>query len=728
MSDFKLIAIRALDRCDPNFRKNLEEGEFYKFYDQYDFLNEDILPLQKSEPVFSVKPKEGHKSDLFYTKTLDGRDIALNISAVVGRNGSGKSTLAELFFAIIYIFAVRSKVLDQNVDSLNEDLEDILKNHNKLDKEDPSGNIYREIYEILKNEKKRNTNFETLRYHFNNYEESLRSNSEKRKALEDAEFQINQELAEIQRLSKQLKAEIIFQASQTIFSLVVDDKLENGFHITVVGSVGEETDPTVKAVIRQIKIGVILDINVLISKLFFYTIAINYSNYSLNSNVIGGWITSLFHKNDGYKTPVVINPMRTNGRFDINKENRFAKYRLLSNLLSSYKLSTDGKNIPLTEIQSVKSIHFKLNQKKIDEYLVVDTGNFLKGHDVEIELINHVYQQFISNLKIGTIRTNLDEKIFTLISNYLLQKMDKICKTYDGFVYPTSIEEAGVLAQKIKDDNTHITFKIRQAINFIIHTSEMKGSPKNFLGLDNKFVKVAVFSPKELLQWMGSPDYGDIINHLPPPIFSIDIELESKTGETSFFDLMSSGEQQFIHVVQSLLYHIINLQSVSNSSERLSYKALNIIFDEVELYFHPDLQRRFINELRNSISNLYLRGESGISAINILFLTHSPFILSDIPSSNVLLLDRNKQGKTVTKVNESQTFAANINDLLADNFFLDETLIGAFAEEKIKKLIKKISEGKYEKDIDGVLVELIGDPYLKASLNNFIENHDKINY
>ncbi|MEO6175355.1 MAG: hypothetical protein ABIP27_09420 [Flavobacterium circumlabens] len=724
MSNFKLIAIRALNGCDKNFRKNLQEGEFYKFYNQYEFLNDSKKPLKKGETVAEVISKENYQSDLYYVETLDKREIALNISAVAGRNGSGKSTLAELFFAAIYIFSLRTKIMNHNTDNLNYQLEELEKERTNLSSESPGKSINEEIQKLLKKDKEKLPNFEFLKSRFLAYEEERRLYDDKKQALNDKEFHINSELKEIQRVSSQLKAEIIFQASHTIFSLVVNDKLNNGFEISLVGSVGEETDPAVKAVIRQIKIGKIFDINVLISKLFFYTIAINYSNYSLNSNVIGGWITSLFHKNDGYKTPVVINPMRTDGRFDVNEENHFAKYRLLSNLLSSCKQSTDGKDLPLTEIQFVKSIHFRLNEKKIEKYRIVDSGNFLKGKDVELELINQVYEQFIPGQKIGTIRTDLDEGIFTLISNYLLQKMVKICKTYDGFVYPTSIQEAGVLAQKIKEDDTHITFKIRQAIHFIIHTYDRKGSPKNFLDSDNKLVESVVFSPKELLEWMESPDYGDIINHLPSSMFLIDIELESKTGEPSFFDLMSSGEQQFIHVVQSVLYHIINLQSISNSEERLSYTAVNILFDEVELYFHPDLQRKFINELRNSIGNLYLNGESGISSINILFLTHSPFILSDIPSSNVLLLDRDAEGKTIVKENESETFAANINDLLADNFFLDDTLIGAFAEKKIELLIQKIKEEKYEKDVDGVLVDLIGDQYLKASILNFIENHD----
>ena len=32
------------------------------------------------------------------------------------------------------------------------------------------------------------------------------------------------------------------------------------------------------------------------------------------------WLTGIFHKNDGYLTPVVLNPFRREGRLDIRKE------------------------------------------------------------------------------------------------------------------------------------------------------------------------------------------------------------------------------------------------------------------------------------------------------------------------------------------------------------------------------------------------------------------------
>ena len=71
-----------------------------------------------------------------------------------------------------------------------------------------------------------------------------------------------------------------------------------------------------------------------------------------------------------------------------------------------------------------------------------------------------------------------------------------------------------------------------------------------------------------------------------------------------------------------------------------------------------------------------------IKAINILFLTHSPFILSDIPARNVL---RIKNGDV--EPDQPLTFAGNIHEMLAESFFMDATT-GDFARLQYQAIIK----------------------------------------
>ena len=97
INDFKLLAIRPLKGCDKKFSKVLNEGEIYKFYNDYEFydnegkeIKEDNLNLEKG--VAKIEHSPTIPEDLYDIKNEDGSPrIKVNISAVVGKNGSGKS-------------------------------------------------------------------------------------------------------------------------------------------------------------------------------------------------------------------------------------------------------------------------------------------------------------------------------------------------------------------------------------------------------------------------------------------------------------------------------------------------------------------------------------------------------------------------------------------------------------------------------------------------------------
>lgn len=87
-----------------------------------------------------------------------------------------------------------------------------------------------------------------------------------------------------------------------------------------------------------------LDDDVLeITRNFFYTIVVNYSPHAyLESNyrsqsqrpfTFRAWIASLFHKNDGYKTPLTITPYRDRGMLDMQRENFLNRARLAALLI-----------------------------------------------------------------------------------------------------------------------------------------------------------------------------------------------------------------------------------------------------------------------------------------------------------------------------------------------------------------------------------------------------------
>lgn len=176
---------------------------------------------------------------------------------------------------------------------------------------------------------------------------------------------------------------------------------------------------------------------------------------------------------------------------------------------------------------------------------------------------------------------------------------------------------------------------------------------------------------------------NSIIDLLPPPIYDVNFFTKDNID---ILGSISSGEKQLIYSLSTILYHITNLNSVQKSEMVRRYRYINIILDEIELYFHPEYQRRFISHLLDSIKNLNI---TNIEAINILFLTHSPFILSDIPKQNVLFLG---EGEMENK----NTFAGNISMMLSSSFFMKESLIGEFSKRKINQLLEKLNQQKEE--------------------------------
>lgn len=100
--------------------------------------------------------------------------------------------------------------------------------------------------------------------------------------------------------------------------------------------------------------------------------------------------------------------------------------------------------------------------------------------------------------------------------------------------------------------------------------------------------------------------------------------------------------------------------------------------------------------------------------------THSPFVLSDIPQSNVLYIDNGKDVGCDMGIN---TFAANVNELLSKSFFLSNGFIGEFAKEKINSLVKYLTQGddmggywNEQKTFD--VINMLGDEVIRYQLRS----------
>jgi len=852
---FKLLAIRPIKDCDSGILKGLVPNCIYQFYNEYDFYykqNSETEELQsyieyqernlidkskKKDLALIYKSIEAIKKTEIVPHGLFGTNI--NISAIVGQNGSGKSSILELFYYLMYKYATEHNLV--------------------INKKDFKSNRKLEVEVFFEDE-----NYNIIIHRYTEQEDFLG----------------------------------VFDLKHKDLLYLSDSKYSNFLNYQC------------------------------------YSIALNYSIYGLNSHVTGNWLDALFHKNDGYRTPIVINPYRENGNIDINNEYILAQSRLLlsyylinkKSLLEDVQISTvefqleilkhqfitrydemteQNIKVSLSEIYKelirknsffydnlTKEREVNLLVKKIlEEDIIIDYDkdhfifrnsiefkNFNIEH-VEFKLLNILYilkkiykitqnykeyevfkQLFVQNkdeskdhpdISQKTINVNIREltKIYTdyfyrifrnLLEEYfkeqeieyidlsLLSKNDKLklisflekvdnrflkkihIRSLDNFhsyfdiilhgyfdiiengyldVRNTNIknrnlisfifnsvihninskevtdlrdliyssvdyiftrdnsrksfqldfnEMKNLLFLKLYTDESHITFKLKQAISYF-----EKGFFENIKGYvwDDVLKQFSIELNQQYLE-------NQSINTIPLA-FVQPMVMVVKTKETNEqiirklindnklseypFNELSSGEQQLIHSILTVIYHLYNLKSIDGLHKQT---YINLIFDEIELYFHPEYQRIYVSNLIKALKDI---DKKEVLKFNILLSTHSPFILSDIPSQNTLKL---KEGVPVKDSNRLNSFGANIHDLLSDEFFMNNGFVGKHAYDKIaitlnwlKIKANEINQSKeYSYDIDNNIelinfnspedeynyhrniIELIGEPLVKNKL------------
>lgn len=748
---FKLIGVRPLKGCATHIRKILKEDTTYFLYNDY-----QVDPQNPENIVYSAE--NSLPSNFFSSLHTSNKETpVINISAIVGKNGDGKSALVELIIRIINNFA------------------------------------YAAGYSFYQNELNAIKGLKAILY-----------------------FSIADEVYYIKANGNSITSNLFKEE----FSLK-NPKIDNKLLKKTVG--------------------------------LFYTQITNFSLYAYNAHEFKHentksnadcWINGIFHKNDAYQTPIVLNPWRDDGDININRENSLMLQRLISLFVDSENDENSFRNIdnkkeakflqlniknesklvtktyeeyfvyslsslenhflsiindakeekrfskgkisshfkehhlsPLEDIKNIivdnrmdfdfaylviKKISSKSKMRKADfnNYLY-QLNDYLKSIDSPekdnyLELISFFtvnnYNQLnllqlqriitvvaIRNLwhkkypKHFTQETTYGNDLYSLTEQYIIYKTISIILKYPQFRKSNNIqvqdtfnslflftsqynnieqshnEAFGEILKDVQDRKSHITLKLRQALNFLVYNQQKRNAyiketdiNKDFflsLKLEKKGYKniphiIELSDYKRRIEKSIKKDVADIIEFLPPPIFNVNIVFQHKSiNEYSYLSDFSSGERQLLNNISSVIYHLRNINSVSNS-ELVKYKYVTLIFEEIELYFHPEYQRKYIDVLLQNIQKVKL---DSIDSINICFITHSPFILSDIPNNNILKLEK---GISKPFVVSDNTLGANIHDLLANDFFLEHGFMGEFAKKRITDVINALKKVILERNIE----------------------------
>lgn len=313
-----------------------------------------------------------------------------------------------------------------------------------------------------------------------------------------------------------------------------------------------------------------------------------------------------------------------------------------------------------------------------------------------------LFQILTSFMRSSLNKDNIIDKCIALLGHLLKEiEIRKQIEPYDPAFCVRYIKSHILFLEFIKSNEFKVTNE-RFVNGFIVSLKEMDFSDKrsNF----NALCGIEKFY-QEYKKVAGAQDF-------------LSFSWNLSSGEMAMLNLYS----RFFSIVKSKTknrgadYYL----PIDANSERLAENAL-IFIDEADMLFHPEWQQKYINSLLSFLKDVYPD-----THLQIIIATHSPIMLSDIPKQNVIYLHSENVGDEKWKYSvddssdHAETFGANIFRLFNDAFFLQEGAIGAFAEEKIKELLKLIdNSANGKKDEIQKQIRLIGDPFLKAKVEAY---------
>jgi len=450
-----------------------------------------------------------------------------------------------------------------------------------------------------------------------------------------------------------------------------------------------------------------------------------YYNYMLDTLSDGDkddrWIKHCYHRNDTYESAVLLEPkkliddeekidienleyltlQRFATIFKIGKENDFIKKYFNPNLVK----------IKLNKIKLLEKFHlmgqltygnpivkydgtFKADGKVFEDMAYEDAEKKVKDylHDISLQDANNLYLA----LKLLEKNNLIKHEIYKVLRDKFRNSF-KTEKIFEELLDEVEKYNNENIKDYLKDGN--LDFEIEKLKNSLLFKT-------NILLDINKMEKIN----NSLEKKVELNEIKDLLIDLPPWI-----DVDYYENDKSYKSL-SSGEKSFFSFIMSLIYQIKNIENMPK------YKSINIFLDEVELGFHPQWQKEYLSAILLAIKDFDLD-------INLYFLSHSSFILSDIPKENVVFLDTDEKGNctVVDGLKEKkQTFGANIHTLLSDSFFMEDGLIGEFAKSKIEDLINFLQnkKTKIQNYVEAEkLIEIIGEPVLQMRLEKMLENY-----
>lgn len=355
------------------------------------------------------------------------------------------------------------------------------------------------------------------------------------------------------------------------------------------------------------------------------------------------------------------------------------------------------------------------------------------------KIIKKIKEEYNDKIKSAKLEDKIKEETKETFNNEI---KDKIEKMKEKFLFLIFDQGNYYSVSNLKFDNNDVTnyssfqdLEYEEEMVVIVGMGEFSaGTAYNSGDFPNSEYAILPLKKQILINSIGDYVKKNILEKIKFSYSEISIEQGKKSKNVSLgndsSDKVPLGNLSFGEKYRLILF--------TQLLERVKEEKKSIVFlDEITLSMHPNWEKMFINDLFTFYSKYN---------VHFIISSHSPFILSDIPKSNVMFLGRDERGNCKNAnetIDMEQTFGQNIHTLLSHSFFMKNGLMGEFARKKIdeiknfyelidrlkkrgnfqKKNLWKHSYERRRKRFENIQ-KIIGEPFLKQIMKNYLDELD----
>ncbi|APF23553.1 AAA family ATPase [Clostridium butyricum] len=188
---------------------------------------------------------------------------------------------------------------------------------------------------------------------------------------------------------------------------------------------------------------------------------------------------------------------------------------------------------------------------------------------------------------------------------------------------------------------------------------------------------------------------------------------------------ISTGERNLIELLSKIAYEVKSYSEIQMLRLSSVKKTFIILVDEIEAAMHLEWSRNLMSFIIKYIEKQtlvigtkpFFYSELGIQ-VQLIFTTHSPFLLSDLNKNSIIALEL--KNRLARKKKDICAFAQNIQRVMNNEFFIEDCY-GAFAQNKIQRIIERLNNVEDLSDVEKksmeFIIQEIGEPILRNKLN-----------